>query len=128
MTTPYRFIHEVQLGPDATATATWTPTGCELGGDIASPTVPGFLVLEACAQCAGLLLSASDADRASRWLLGGIDDATLADGVVGVGITIDCRLIHRSSGSARVVVNAFRRDVAVARATLLMTRLSPRRG
>ncbi len=125
---PYRLIHNVELVTDEAATAKWTPTGRELGGHVAAPMVPGFLVLEACAQCAGLLLTASDVDRASRWLLGGIDTATLTDVVVGVGIVFDCHVINRSTGSARVVVKALRQDEVVARATLLMTRFSPRWG
>ncbi len=66
-------------------------------------TVPPFLVLEAMAQAAGLLMNASHGER---WLLAGIVRADVGTPVWDVPTTLRCRAGRRRGRFARVHVEA----------------------
>lgn len=71
----YRMVPSVRLTEDGTGVARWTPAGDEMGATgWRAPRVAGFLVMEAMAQCAGLLLNASSG---GRWLLAAVGHADI---------------------------------------------------
>lgn len=116
MTTPYQLIDQIAVDPQGGCAATWTPSGLELGRG--APCTPASLVLEASAQCAGMLLHHLEG---GRWLLAGIDDAVVTPLVVGEPILITAVVERQTHGLARVVCRAERAGALVGRATLLMS-------
>lgn len=103
MSGPYRMVHAISSTADG-GIATWIPKGDEMGEAGRRPgTVPRFLVLEAMAQSAGLLLNARHGER---WLLAGIDHADVAEPAWNVPTTVRCSGGERRGRFARVHVEA----------------------
>jgi hypothetical protein len=118
VTTAFRLIDEITRVDDDAASAVWTPTGRELGGD-GGHVVPA-LVLEAMAQCAGMLLHET---LGGRWLLAGIDDAEVAPITAGEPIVVSAVLTDRPGRHARLCARAQRDGRMAGAARLLMTPL-----
>lgn len=82
--------------------------------------VPATFALEALAGAAGGLLAASDGPGRHRWLLAGVEQATLAHAVVTRGMTVAVEVEQRSARGARVRGRVTQDGREVATALLLM--------
>lgn len=125
--TPYLFITDLMWCDEDEAQALWQPSGDELGttaGHSRPRRVPGTLVLEALAQCAGLFLrrTAEPPDE-SHWMLTGVDNADVDDVSWDFALTLTCTLQKRGTSAAVLSVNAAAHQGEVCHATILMHRV-----
>ncbi len=124
--TPFHFIRELVWCNDEGAEAVWRPTGDELGplvGADRPPSIPGTLLLEALAQCAGLCLQRTHGTPGSHWMLTGVDDADVDHIGWGIRITLTCMVYKRSTRAAVLIVSAATGQGEVCHATILMHRI-----
>jgi len=124
MTAPYRLVTDLARCDGISAKAVWRPGGGELGaareGD-RPDLAPGALVLEALAQCAGLMLGRDEADGAV-WMLSGVDGARFGPVRWGEDVALGCVLVRRSGPAAVVDVGATVAAGPACEARLLMVR------
>jgi 3-hydroxymyristoyl/3-hydroxydecanoyl-(acyl carrier protein) dehydratase len=126
MTDSYRLVTELTGFDDDGAEASWCPAGGELGpAPLAQrpSTVPGTLVLEAMAQCAGVFLQRTDTTPGSHWMLTGIDNVDVDTIAWGAKLTLGCELRKRAARAAVLTVSATAFDGEVCHATIMMHRL-----
>jgi hypothetical protein len=124
MSAPYRLVTHLSRCDVTSAGAVWRPHGGELGpaGEEERPDeVPGALVLEALAQCAGLMLGRDEADGAV-WMLSGVDGARFGPVRWGEDVALGCVLVRRSGPAAVVDAGATVAAGPACEARLLMVR------
>ena len=125
MTAPYRLVTALAWCDDARATASWRPDGGELGvaGEAGRPPlVPGVLVLEALAQCAGLLLGRAGA-AGGAWLLSGVEGARFGALGWGEDVELECAVARRSGRAATIDATATGAAGGACGARILMVRV-----
>lgn len=122
---PLRLVTELTQCDAKRAEARWRPNGGEFGtpaGYQRPSQVPGILVLEALAQCAGLLLQQTDVTPDTHWLLSGVDDADVNRIGWGDEVALACTLQRRSSRAAKLTATAATPQGEVCQAKILMVR------
>jgi len=121
MTGPYRLLAHLDDHGAGWGTARWTPAGGELGPASHRPDrVPPSLVVEAMAQCAGMVLGREEGDR---WLLAGVDACDVEPADWDVAVEVRAEVLRRSGTACRVRVTARSGDRGIGGATVLMARL-----
>ena len=122
MSSAYRLVDALDWRSGDRGGASWRAWGAEIGGRRVGggrpETVPPVLIVEALAQCAGLLLH--DDARAGVWLLAGIDEARFAPLGWGVSVTVECAVTGRTGAVATVDGSAVAGGVTVCDARLLL--------
>ncbi len=123
MSGPYRMVGTITPMRGG-GEAVWTPSGEEMGDAAVRPAaVPPFLVLEAMAQTAGLVLNAAHGER---WLLAGIDGADVGTPSWDSPTTLRCTEGERRGRFAHVRVEADHGTGGTSTAGLLMAVLDRR--
>lgn len=86
-----------------------------------APVMPGVLIVEAMAQCAAVLFLREIEDRDRKlFLFGGVDKARFRKPVLpGDQLIMECEVLQRRAGTAKVRGVAKVGDVVVAEAELL---------
>jgi beta-hydroxyacyl-ACP dehydratase FabZ len=86
-----------------------------------APVMPGVLIVEAMAQCAAVLFLREIEDRDKKlFLFGGVDKARFRKPVLpGDQLIMECEVLQRRAGTAKVRGVAKVGDVVVAEAELL---------
>lgn len=125
--TSYLFVNDLTWCDEDEAQAVWQPIGAELGpadGHNRPRHVPGTLVLEALAQCAGLFLRRTDEPpETSHWMLTGVDNADVDVVSWDFPLTLTCTIQKRGASAAVLNVNAASHLGEVCHATILMHRV-----
>ena len=123
---PFRFVTHLTRCDAEGAEAQWRPTGREFGpptGDDRPAQVPGTLVIEALAQCAGLFLQGTHASSGTYWMLTGVDDADVDRIGWDSAVTLACTVRRRTTRAAVLTASAATDRGEVCHATILMVRV-----
>ncbi|HVR39330.1 MAG TPA: 3-hydroxyacyl-ACP dehydratase FabZ [Thermoanaerobaculia bacterium] len=86
-----------------------------------NPVMPGVLIVEAMAQCGGVLFAIDVPDVSRKlFLFGGVDKARFRKQVVpGDQLILECEVLQRRASTAKLKGTAKVNDVLVAEAELL---------
>ncbi len=86
-----------------------------------NPVMPGVLIVEAMAQCGGVLFAIDVPDSSRKlFLFGGVDKARFRKQVVpGDQLILECEVLQKRNSTARLKGTAKVNDVLVAEAELL---------
>lgn len=86
-----------------------------------NPVMPGVLIVEAMAQCGGVLFAIDVPDSSRKlFLFGGVDKARFRRQVVpGDQLILECEVLQKRASTARLKGTAKVNDVLVAEAELL---------